>query len=132
VKGESVEIKAVVVKNNDGSENSGEIKIITRDLFARFRHSARRSGKIIGLVLLALPIAIFVHVLLLIGVLTTLFSIGFFIWGMGDRVTFDYVEIECSQCHKKGRLTGYVSKRVHFPLPLHCPQCGSTIQALEA
>lgn len=122
----------VAVKNIYGAENLSKIKIITRTEKECFFRSAKRSGKIIGVICLVAPIAIFVHLLLLLGLLTLLFAVGLFFWGLGDRVTFEYVEGQCPTCKKILRLTPFSSSRVNYPLSVLCSQCGGTFTAVLA
>jgi len=127
----TISFKKVTIKNIYGVENPGQMKVITRDLTQRFVRTGRRSGKIILMVVVAIPFIIFVHALLLVSLLAILVAAGLFFWGLGDRVTFEWVEGDCPKCKVSKKLTPFATSRANFPVQIHCADCGEVFTATE-
>jgi hypothetical protein len=116
----------LMVQNIYGVENPGKIKVITRTFKQRFVRSFKRTGKIIGVIFLILPIALFVHILLALSVLSLLASFGLFFWGLGDKVTYEFAEAVCPECKSTKKFMPFGSSRLKWPVTLHCADCGQT------
>jgi hypothetical protein len=125
----TITFEPVLVKNIYGAENPSQMKVITRTFAQRAKRSAKRSGKVYVAVLCILPIAIFVHILLAVALLAILGATALFFWGLGDRVTFEYVEGQCPVCKTKRLFKPFGTGRVKFPLQVHCAECGNTFTA---
>src|SRR4051812_17465377 len=95
----TVTYKPVIVKNIYGAEKPSRMRVINRTPWQTFKRTFKRSGKIVVMIICILPVAIFVHILLALSLCALLVAGGLFLWGLGDQVTYDYVEGICPTCN---------------------------------
>ena len=124
-----VEIREVLITDVYGAENPSKVRVVIRNKRQLLTRSLKRSGKIYGLVLCILPIAIFVHILLLLSILAILGATILLFWGLTDGVTFDYVEGICPRCKQLKQMKPFRSPKYILPLSVICTDCGTTFSA---